>query len=206
MTTGIYKILNKVNGKFYIGSAVDIENRWRRHKHDLNKNNHHNIYLQKAWNKYWNVSFEFTIIEACDKENLLIREQFWLDWAKPEYNLSPTAGNSLGVKHSEQSRKRMSEAKKKMTEETKDMMRQARKGKKLSEEHKAKISKGNKGRVHSEETKAKIGKANSGRIASEETRKKISAGNKNLGTKRGRYKTKSSQELFKNLTAPPIGY
>lgn len=133
MTTGIYKILNKVNGKFYIGSAVDIENRWRRHKHDLNKNNHHNIYLQKGWNKYWNVSFEFTIIEACDKENLLIREQFWLDWAKPEYNLSPTAGNSLGVKHSEQSRKRMSEAKKKMTEETKDMMRQARKGKKLSE-------------------------------------------------------------------------
>ncbi len=34
MTTGIYKILNKINGKFYIGSAINIEARWRRHRHD----------------------------------------------------------------------------------------------------------------------------------------------------------------------------
>lgn len=130
MTTGIYKILNKINGKFYIGSAVDIETRWRRHKHDLNKNSHHNYYLQRAWIKYWNVSFEFSIIEICDKDSLLTREQFWLNWLKPKYNLSPTAGNSLGVKHTEETRKRMSAAKKKMTEETKEKFRQARKGKK----------------------------------------------------------------------------
>jgi len=36
--TGIYKILNKINGKVYIGSATDIAKRWRDHKWHLNHN------------------------------------------------------------------------------------------------------------------------------------------------------------------------
>lgn len=204
MTTGIYKILNRITGKFYIGSAINVEARWRRHKHDLIKNQHQNILLQRAWNKYWDINFEFYIIELCSKENLISKEQSWLDVTRCHtsdvgYNLTPTAGNSLGVKHSEETRKRMSEAKQKMTKETKEKMRLISLGKKLSAEHKAKISAGREGSIHSLETRLKISQSNKGKIISEETRKKISAGNRNLGTKRGKYKARSLV-----LTKPPI--
>lgn len=207
MTTGIYKILNKTTGKFYIGSAVNIEARWRWHKYDLRNNQHQNIYLQRAWVKYWEHSFEFIILELCNVNELLIKEQLWLNWfqcfkIEIGYNLTPTAGNSKGVKHSQETRQRMSEAKKKMTDKTKQLMSQQRKGKKHSEEHNAKISASGKGRTLTEETKAKIGAANKGKKASEETRKKISAGNKNLGTKRGKYKPKKG--LFDIMSAPPL--
>ena len=65
--SGIYKIINKINGKYYVGSSVNIKdypnNRWSRHIADLNANRHHNDYLQRAWNKYGQDAFEFIIIE-----------------------------------------------------------------------------------------------------------------------------------------------
>ena len=164
--------------------------------------------MQRAWNKYWSTSFEFSIIEVCAKENLLKREQFWLDWTKSYevsvgYNLAPTAGNSLGVKHSEETKTRMSEAKKKMTPETKQRMRLNRLGKKHTEEQKDKISKGLIGRTHSEETKAKMSSSQKGRKLSKERIAQMSA--YNTGRKRGKYKTKMDK-LMENMTAPAIGY
>lgn len=202
MTTGIYKILNKINGKFYIGSAVNIETRWRRHKYDLNSNKHHNEHLQRAWIKYWNVNFEFVIIELCEKEKLIEREQSWLNFLQPfkieiGYNLTPTAGNSKGVKHTVETRKRMSEAKQKMTKETKEKMRLINLGKKLSTEHRAKISAGLEGRIHSPETRLKISQSNKGKTKTDEQKAKIREFN--TGRKRGKYKPKNFI-----LTEPPI--
>ena len=34
----LQKLKDKVNGKFYIGSSVDIKNRWKLHLSELNKN------------------------------------------------------------------------------------------------------------------------------------------------------------------------
>lgn len=152
MFTGIYQILNKVNGKFYIGSALDIKQRWRQHKHYLRLGNHQNIYLQRAWNKYWETSFEFLILEICSKEELITKEQAWLNWTQSfnlaiGYNLNPTAGSSLGIKHSDEAKQKMSAAKKKMTEETKLKMSLAHKGKKRTEEHKANIQAAMKGKI-----------------------------------------------------------
>lgn len=50
--SGIYKILNIKNGKFYIGSSNNIKVRWSQHKTLLKNNKHENKYLQNAWNKY----------------------------------------------------------------------------------------------------------------------------------------------------------
>lgn len=89
--TGIYKITNKHNGKFYIGSSKQIERRWWEHQNDLNKNKHVNHKLQTAWNHYGSNEFEFTIIEDVEDSQLLIREQFYLDVFKPHlvgYNIS----------------------------------------------------------------------------------------------------------------------
>lgn len=99
LESGIYLIRNKKNKKSYIGSAVNIKGRWRTHRSGLKHNKHHNRFLQRSWNKYGEESFEFSVLEYCDKEELIAKEQNYLDKLNPEYNLSPTAKNCLGVKH-----------------------------------------------------------------------------------------------------------
>ena len=100
----IYKIVNKKNGKFYIGSTKNINIRWADHKRELNQNKHHCSRLQNSWNKHGEENFEFLVIEeiVCFKD-LLKREQFYLDKLKPYndifgYNISPNAcGGFRGV-------------------------------------------------------------------------------------------------------------
>lgn len=106
--SGIYIITCLVNNKIYVGSSVDIYTRYHRHKLDLNTNKHHSSSLQNAWNKYGSEKFSFSILEFVDdKTKLIEREQFWMDELnvcdrKRGYNISPTAGNCLGIKHSEE--------------------------------------------------------------------------------------------------------
>lgn len=76
--SGIYYIENLINNKKYIGQSNNIKDRWRRHISELNKNKHHNDYLQKSWNKYGENNFMFEIIEYCSIENLDDREQYWI--------------------------------------------------------------------------------------------------------------------------------
>jgi len=73
--TGIYKILNNVNNKVYIGSATNIGKRWRDHKWYLNHNKHHNSHLQASWNNYGSDSFEFSILLECSIDELLEKER-----------------------------------------------------------------------------------------------------------------------------------
>lgn len=188
--TGIYKIVNIKNGKVYVGSAVDIKRRWLEHKILLIKGIHHSKYLQNSFNKEGIENFLFEVVEECPKDSLIEREQYWIDLFNSHndgYNSNPKAGNSLGRKHSE---------------ETKQKMSNSRRGKKLSEEHKKKLgekSKGNKnnlgkkqsketiekrviktiGRKNSEETKQKMSEAQKGKSKSEEHKRKISESLKN---------------------------
>jgi len=73
----IYKILNKVNGKFYIGSTKNAKVRWYQHKYSLNNNKHINNHLQNAWNKYGKDSFDFIILE----ENIPSDKKFEIEQA-----------------------------------------------------------------------------------------------------------------------------
>ena len=91
--SGIYKIINKVNGKYYVGMSSNIvKSRWKKHKRFLKDNIHWNKKLQNAWNKYGEENFEWKIIEIIEKEKLNVIEQKYLDVAKNEqhtcYNLS----------------------------------------------------------------------------------------------------------------------
>lgn len=94
MKSGIYKICCLRNGKYYIGSAKNIRKRWLRHLNDLKNNKHINTYLQRAYNKYGESDFTLEIIEYCSEENLLIREQYYLDILKPyvdNFNIGDSA-------------------------------------------------------------------------------------------------------------------
>lgn len=77
--SGVYKIKNILNNKVYVGSSVNIYERWSEHKRELSKNNHHSILLQRAWNKYGEENFEFNVLEKCNESELLDKEQYYLD-------------------------------------------------------------------------------------------------------------------------------
>ena len=109
-TSGVYKIKNLINNKIYIGSAINLNLRYRKHISDLKNNKHCNKKLQNSWNKHGEDSFDFVIIEqVIDKTKLLEREQYYLDNLKPEYNICKIAGNTLGIKVSDDTKKKISE-------------------------------------------------------------------------------------------------
>jgi len=95
--SGIYKIINKINNNYYIGSSNNIcGRRWNDHRFDLERNQHFNDHLQKAWNKYGKNNFEWVIVENVSQEKLLLTEQKYLNIARTEkqkcYNQSFVAG------------------------------------------------------------------------------------------------------------------
>ena len=103
--SGIYGIKNIINKKTYVGSAVNIKKRWKQHISSLNIHRHRNRHLQRAWNKYGQNYFKFIVIERCDKNILLIREQIFIDKfksANPKfgYNIHFLAKSPLGIKRS----------------------------------------------------------------------------------------------------------
>lgn len=76
----IYMILNKCNGKAYVGQSVNPNKRWEKHRSLLRHNKHHNSYLQNSWNKHGEESFEFNILEHCDDDKLNDNESWWIDY------------------------------------------------------------------------------------------------------------------------------
>jgi len=95
--SGIYKITNTINGKFYIGSSINLRQRFNEHIGMLVKNEHPNFILQRSWNKHGQNKFTFEIIEECahDQKICFEREQYYLDLLKPYlevgYNISKHA-------------------------------------------------------------------------------------------------------------------
>ena len=175
--SGVYAIVNKINGKKYIGSSVNIAQRWRQHVHLLRKNRHHSSHLQSAWNKYGESSFKFVVLERADKENLAFVEQKYLDQSFPEYNNNRTANSVLGFRFSEEAKKLMSiiHTGFRQTESSKKKMSNIWAGKprgKYSAERAAKISAAHKGKKINDNQRRglEIGRG----AKSKETRRKIS--------------------------------
>ena len=72
---GIYKIVNKINGKVYIGESLDIERRWDEHKLDLENGTHHSFKLQNDYNEYGKSNFMFEVIEEIDEgKNMILHK------------------------------------------------------------------------------------------------------------------------------------
>ena len=98
--SGVYRIRNIINDKIYIGSASVFKDRKHTHFSLLRRDKHHSIVLQRAYKKYGKDKFVFEIVEKCDKNVLLEREQYYMDTLNPEYNCSKIAGRTIGVKSS----------------------------------------------------------------------------------------------------------
>jgi len=161
---GIYKVVNLLNNKIYVGSSINLKSRKYNHFNQLQRNIHKNTHLQNSYNKYGEANFIFEIIEYINrtedtdrlKNELLEREQFYIDTLNPDYNICKIATNStLGVKHKkefgEQISKRMKGNKygvgHKVSDKHKEATRERSignfycKGRKMSETNKEKIVK-----------------------------------------------------------------
>jgi len=161
---GIYQWKHNESNKIYIGSAVDLSKRLIKYysPYGLKETNN---YICRALILHGYSAFSLSIVEYIDISNLskdeaktliLLREQYYIDYLLPEFNILKLAGNSLGYKH---------------TEETIALMSLAKSG----ENHPL------FGKSHTAETIAKIQAANSGenhpnygKNRSAETRTKIS--------------------------------
>ena len=110
--SAIYKIQSIVKPeRIYIGSAININKRWREHLQCLKTNKHGNGRLQNHFNKYGETDLNFSILLGCEKDDLLKIEQYFIDSYNPYFNICKIVGSNLGVKFSKESRKRMSKAK-----------------------------------------------------------------------------------------------
>ena len=160
MTRCIYKIINVINNKFYVGSAVNFEKRKARHLWRLRRGDHVNKHLQAAWQKYGDEAFVFAVVEVVpESADLLAAENVWLKQHVGKdycYNLGTDAtAPQLGMSGS----------------------KNAMWGKTFShtDAAKARIGAAAKARVQSPEEKAKRQATLKGRVIPVDTRAKISA-------------------------------
>lgn len=110
MKSGVYQITNEVNGKLYIGSAVNLERRKAQHIRYLKRGDHPNIHIRRSCKKHGVDSFSFKVIVNCAPENILSWEQIAIDGLNPELNICPKAGNTAGRKFSEETKQRIGRA------------------------------------------------------------------------------------------------
>jgi group I intron endonuclease len=138
--SGIYKWENKTSGEFYIGSAIDLNKRmleYYRESYITHPSRGKSI-ICFALVKYGYNNFSLFILEYCDKDEVITREQYYLDLLNPSYNILKYAYSSDGYKHTLEAIQKMSLAKKGKfikennsfygkthTEEVKELMSQA---------------------------------------------------------------------------------
>lgn len=102
---GIYLWFNNLTKDFYIGSSINLSRRLLSYfnKSYLIHPKNKNIIICKSLNKYSHNNISLVIIEYCDKDKLIEREQYWIDNLKPTYNVLNIAYSSIGYKHTEES-------------------------------------------------------------------------------------------------------
>jgi group I intron endonuclease len=198
MNTGVYSIRNVVNGKVYVGSAAKaISSRWKFHRRNLRRGTHFNRHLQAAWNHYGSQAFAFEVIIYCKPDRCIHWEQYYIDKmrAYPDgYNLSPTAGSTLGVRYTAEAKEKLRDLAtgRPMPEHVRLKLQQVAKRHK-SRIHRARIAAARVGHHHTLESREKVSDARRGQVLSEGHKAAISAGlRKWHATRKERQKTSSA--------------
>jgi GIY-YIG catalytic domain len=98
--SGIYMLTNKLTNDIYIGQSADISKRFKNYFNLSYIKSKNSFIINRALIKYGYSNFSVTIIEYCDKSDLLVRELYYFDKLKPQYNIR-IAGSSQNFKRSE---------------------------------------------------------------------------------------------------------
>lgn len=174
LKSGIYCIENINNNKKYIGQSVDVQDRWRRHKSELEHSVHHNSYLQNSWNKYGEDIFCFYVLEYCEIEQLDEKEIYYIDLYNTTnrdcgYNLK-SGGQLSGSYYTKETKEKISKSVKESYQNSN--LREVRKNNALNQWSNPKIKEkiigsnnGMYGRKHTDESKNKMSNAKKGQKA-----------------------------------------
>lgn len=174
-SAGIYCFLNLANNKRYVGSAADLRQRMYGHLSCLRRDAGTNLYFQNAWNKHGEAGFEFVVLEECPRDQLIEREQFYIDFFKAAershgYNRSPKANAGS---HSPESKEKFRRS--------------------IRAKYEAGYVNHFKGKTHSKDTKDKIGAHKRGKtyeeLYGEERGKQLRQGNSRPGASNPMYGT-----------------
>ena len=124
----VYRWINKLNNKEYLGSTANAKRRLLKY-YDLSSLKLANMPIYKAILKHGHSNFIFEIIEYCEPDKVLEREQYYLDNFDFDYNILEKADSILGYKHTEVDRQKMSFV---FSDERREMIGNLNRGKKLS--------------------------------------------------------------------------
>jgi len=102
---GIYRWINNETGNTYVGSSINLSNRLRLYfNYDfISDKSRSKSMIHDALAKYGYSKFSLEILEYCDENKVLEREQHYLNTLQPVYNILKVAGSSTGFKHSDES-------------------------------------------------------------------------------------------------------
>lgn len=99
--SGIYLWTNLINNKCYIGSAVKLNKRFSDYycidKYNRIRTKGKSL-ISKAILEYKMDNFSLSILEYCDRNDLLNKEQYYIDLLKPEYNILKIAGSRINYR------------------------------------------------------------------------------------------------------------
>jgi group I intron endonuclease len=120
-----------------VGSAINLSKRINSYYQD-NELNRNPRPIKDALLRYGHNNFSLEILEYCNKEELINREQYYLDILKPEYNVLKQAYSLLGFKHKPETIEKLKL--KTLTRDQKEFLSAINKGKEVSDETKLKLS------------------------------------------------------------------
>lgn len=109
--SGIYCLINKINGHSYVGSSIHLDSRMRNYLNNtfLKSKQNINMPIVKALLKYSQSNFKLLILEYVAPQSLTIRETYYITSVMPYYNVLKQGYSSLGYKHTEQTKLLLSE-------------------------------------------------------------------------------------------------
>jgi len=84
---------NKLNGKKYIGSSVNLRRRLLEYYNVNRLLNESSMPINVALLKYGYHNFSFTLLEICDTDSLMAKEKHFFEVHSPEYNILKTPGS-----------------------------------------------------------------------------------------------------------------
>ncbi|EYE89923.1 intron endonuclease [Aspergillus ruber CBS 135680] len=115
--SGVYYLVNKINGHTYVGSSINLASRMKNYLNNafLKSKQNSNMPIVKALLKYDQSNFSLLILEYVEPEYLITRETFYITQIIPYYNVLKQGYSSLGYKHTEETKKMLSELAKNRT-------------------------------------------------------------------------------------------
>ncbi len=176
--SGIYMLTNKLTNDIYIGQSVDISKRFRNYFNLSYIKSKGSFIISRALIKYEYSNFSVTILEYCDKYDLIIREQYYFNKLNPQYNILKISGSSRDFKHSEETKTKISKSLKGIYKKEKSALfgrTHTKETRKLMSLKKARNNNPLFGKTQSKDTIELIRQKALGRIHSEETKLKMSA-------------------------------